>query len=179
MEVLNDFQTSVSKALSEIDENWKNYHGLTICGTHSPHNWEEQIKKIKGVRESGAPFLGVCFGHQLAAIEYARNVLGQEDATSEEFGEGTFVVVKRKEGLLVGLHDTVVETKYDGGLGIVSKESYWNNYELKEGFGDVWKKAPNFITVQYHPEYQSSKERPHKILVEFLQHARDYTRKSN
>ena len=164
MEVLNDFNTSVEKSLSEIDENWRNYEGLIVCGTHSPKNWEEQIEKIKKAREGELPYLGICFGHQLAAIEYAVNVLGNKYATSEEFlttieeqwnrdGKNDFVVKKRKEGLKVGLHDG---------------ESFWNNYEIVEGFESIWKKAPNFITVQYHPEYQSSISSPHPILVKFI-----------
>ena len=85
MEVLNDFNTTVEKALSEIDQDWRSYSGLIVCGTHSPHDVDEMIKQIKWYRENGAPFLGICFGHQLAAIEYARNVLGIQSATSEEF----------------------------------------------------------------------------------------------
>ena len=176
MEILNDFNTSVEKALSEIDENWKGYSGLIVCGTHSPRNWEEQIKKIREAREAGKPFLGICFGHQLAAIEYARNVLNKPYATSQEFilnsvfndaavsitmPDVDVIVIKRKDGLKVGLHNG---------------ESYWNNYEVIEGFESIWKKADNFITVQYHPEYQSSKSNPHRILVEFLKYAREYTR---
>ena len=159
MEILNDFSTSVEKALGEIDSNWKDYEGLIICGTHSPHNVEEFLTKIKEAREKGLPFLGICFGHQIAAIEYARNVLKKDGATSEEFKDETwnlkeYIVIKRKEGLKVGLHDG---------------ESYWNNYEVIEGFESIWKKADNFITVQYHPEYQSLKQRPHPILVKFLE----------
>jgi CTP synthase (UTP-ammonia lyase) len=168
MEVLNDFNTSVERALSEIDPNWKEYRGLILCGTHTPHDWEEQILKIQRAREKGLPFLGICFGHQLAAIEYARNVLGQKNATSQEF-YGEFhhsymtdcVVVKRKDGLKVGLHDG---------------ESYWNNYEVIEGFESMWKKADSQLTVQYHPEYQSSIDKPHPILVKFLDYARNTSR---
>lgn len=86
----------------------------------------------------------------MAAIEYARNVLGIKDATSEEFGEGTFIVKKRKD-LNVGLHDG---------------ETYWNNYEVDL---DDWEKPDNFFTCQFHPEYQSSKENPHPLLVKFLE----------
>ena len=155
MEILNDFNTSVRKAFDEIDPNWESYDGLVVCGTHSPHDVEMMIDKIREARETGRPFLGVCFGHQLAAIEYARNVLGIKDATSEEFGQGTFVVKKLPE-LNVGLKDG---------------ESYWNNYEV-----DLpgWEKPKNFITVQYHPEYQSSKERPHPILKEFLKCSKEF-----
>ena len=173
MKILNDFSTSVRKALEEIDPKYESYDGLVVCGTHSPHDVEEMIEEIRKVRESGTPFLGICFGHQLAAIEYARNVLGRFTATSEEFGAKPrvyqerisdgfwetkstgpeFLVRKIPTGLKVGLHDG---------------ETYWNNYEVVPGFEDLWQKASNFITCQYHPEYQSSKDKPHPLLVQFI-----------
>lgn len=156
MRVLSEFDTSVRKALSEIDKDWEKYPGLIICGTHSPKNVEEQIQAIKETREKGLPFLGICHGHQLAAVEYARNVLGIQDACSEEWGNGTFVVIKLNE-LKVGLF---------GG------ESYWNHYEVKDGFDDLWEKKDNFISCQYHPEYQSSEERPHLLLKSFIEYAK-------
>lgn len=149
MQILNDFDTTVRRALTEIDPKWEQYDGLVVCGTHSPHDVEMMIDRIWQARESGLPFLGICFGHQLTAIEYARNVMGIKDATSEEFGTGTFVVRKLPQ-INVGLHDG---------------ESYWNNYEV-----DLpgWSNPKNFITVQFHPEYQSSKFNQHPILKNFI-----------
>ena len=153
MEILGDFTTTMRKALSEIEPNYLKYKGLVICGSHSPVIEEIKVLllKIKLARESDVPFLGICYGHQLAAIEYARNVLGIADATSEEFGKGTFIVKKRSD-LKVGLHEG---------------ETYWSNYDVDPDFN--WSKSPNFITVPFHPEYQSSKLKPHPILKEFIQ----------
>lgn len=149
----HDFTTSLRKALDDIDPKWESYPGLIVPGSHTPHQVEEKIKAIQRVREHGTPFLGICFGHQLAAIEYARNVLGITDATSEEFSEtGTFVI-KKGTSLRVG--------EFDG-------QSYWNNYYVAIG----WTKPPHFFTEQYHPEYQSSKKKPHPLLVSFLNYAR-------
>jgi hypothetical protein len=83
-------------------------------------------------------------------------VLGIKDATSEEISnQGKFVVVKRPM-MLVGLHDG---------------ESWWSNYRCAAENSD-WSewldKNQWFISVPYHPEYQSSKDRPHKDLVKFL-----------
>lgn len=153
MRVLNDFSTSVMRALSEIDPNWRTYHGLIVCGTHSPHDVEQMIDAIRQARELRMPFLGICFGHQLAAIEYARNVLNIKDATSEEFGKGTFVVKKRPE-MKIGLHDG---------------ESWWSAFDVDPELFHKWIKARNFITVPFHPEYQSSRDNPHPVLVEFLE----------
>lgn len=149
MQILNHFNTSVEKALSEIFPKWRDLNGLIICGTHTPHNPEILIDEIKKARENKTPFLGICFGHQLAYIEYCRET-GIKDATSEEWGEGTFMVKKRNE-LKVGLHDG---------------ESWWSNFECVD---DNFPKPEHFITVPYHPEYNSSIDKPHPILVKFLE----------
>ena len=156
MEILNDYTTSVEKSLTEIDKNWRDYGGLIIAGTHNPHDTESMIARIRDARESGEPFLGICFGHQLAGIEFARNVLGIKDATSEEFGEGTPVVVKLPEL----------------NVGLKNGESYWNNYEVKL---DNWENPPHFFTTQSHPEYQSSVFNKHPLLVSFIKYAKEYT----
>ena len=153
MLLLSDFQTSVKRAFSEIDPQWPEYKGLVVCGSHSPENAKKIIQEIEIARVKGIPFLGICWGHQLAAIEYARNVLGIMDATSEEYGKGTFIVRKRPE-LKVGLHEGV---------------SWWSNYEVDPEFEAKWEKPEHFITVAFHPEYQSSKTNPHPILVQFLE----------
>lgn len=150
MIILNDFNTTVEKALTEIDPNWESYDGLIICGTHSPKDTESQIELIHQARLNKVPFLGICFGYQLAAIEYARNCLGIKDATSEEFGQGTFVVKKLPEL----------------NVGLKNGESYWNNYEVE--LPEIWIPPENFVVSQFHPEYQSSKKNPHPLLVKFL-----------
>lgn len=157
MEVLGDFTTSVEKALTEIDRRWRKYGGLIICGSHTPRSPETLIEIIKNIRESEMPFLGICYGYQLAAVEYARNVLGIENATSEEWGKGTYVV-KRRLGLKVGLHEG---------------ETYWNNYEVDLN----WTPPKNYFVSQYHPEYQSSSRKPHKLLIKFINYCRTYDRK--
>ncbi len=43
------------------------------------------ILAIQYAREHRVPYLGICLGSQLMAIEFARNALGYADATSEEF----------------------------------------------------------------------------------------------
>jgi CTP synthase (UTP-ammonia lyase) len=157
MVILNDFSTSVRKALEEINPNYMDLKGLVICGTHNPHSVEIFIKEITDARRSGLPTLLICFGYQLGAIEWARHFGGIRDATSEEFGtKGTFVVVKRPE-LKVGLHDG---------------ETWWSNYKV-----DIdWDIPKHFIAVPFHPEYQSSKDKPHPLLVEFIKKCTEYTK---
>lgn len=174
MQIYNDFSTSVKKALEEIDPNYMEYPGVVICGTHSPHDVAEMTEVIKKARVTREPFLGICFGHQLAAIEYARNVLGDQYATSEEFSTATkanFTVVKLPE-LNVGNKLTIKPGQENEANPELVYESYWNNYAVKPGFEKTWRKADYFITCQYHPEYQSSKNKPHPLLVKFIEHAK-------
>lgn len=43
------------------------------------------ILTARYARENKVPYLGICLGSQIMAIEYARNVIGMKDASSEEF----------------------------------------------------------------------------------------------
>lgn len=67
--------------LSELKE----YGGIIVPGAFGEGGAEGVIAAIRYARENGVPFLGLCYGMQLAVVEYARNVAGIEDASSEEF----------------------------------------------------------------------------------------------
>lgn len=59
--------------------------GILVPGGFGERGIEGKLLAIQYARETGKPFFGICFGMQLAAIEFARNVCGIEDATSREF----------------------------------------------------------------------------------------------
>ena len=79
----------------------KDYDGILIPGGFGRRGIEGKIEAIRFARENRVPFLGLCLGFQLCVVEYARNVLGISDATSEEMGEGTHVIalLPEQEGL--------------------------------------------------------------------------------
>ncbi|WUR02301.1 CTP synthase (pyrG) [Vairimorpha necatrix] len=66
-------------------ENLKSCEGIIVPGGFGSRGTEGKINAIKYCRENGIPFLGICLGMQLSVIEFARNVLGLENPTSEEF----------------------------------------------------------------------------------------------
>ena len=68
---------NLSEKLSEMD-------GILVAPGFGERGLEGKIKAIKYARENGVPFFGICLGMQMAVIEYARNVLGIQDATSRE-----------------------------------------------------------------------------------------------
>lgn len=71
-------------------------HGIVVTGGFGVRGTEGMIRAIQYARENKVPYYGLCFGMQLAVIEFARNVAGIAQATSQEFieGEGTADTLK-------------------------------------------------------------------------------------
>jgi len=63
----------------------KGVDGILIPGGFGSRGSKGKMLAAKYAREKDMPFLGICFGFQIAAIEYARNVLGLQNANSAEF----------------------------------------------------------------------------------------------
>jgi len=60
------------------------YDGVVIPGGFGTRGVEGKIAAIKYVREKKIPYLGLCYGMQLAAIEYARHMAGLKNANTAE-----------------------------------------------------------------------------------------------
>ena len=65
--------------------NGKGVDAILIPGGFGSRGSEGKIQAVCYARENGIPFFGICLGMQTAVIEFARNVAGMKDATSEEF----------------------------------------------------------------------------------------------
>jgi len=72
---LND--ETAAKALERV-------HGVIVPGGFGARGAEGKISCIRYVRENKIPYLGLCYGFQLAVVEFARNVCGLADANSTE-----------------------------------------------------------------------------------------------
>lgn len=76
----------------EKDKNWemvKSADGIIVPGGFGSRGTEGKILAAQYARENKIPYLGLCLGMQLMCIEFARNVLGHEDANSSEFDRAT------------------------------------------------------------------------------------------
>jgi CTP synthase len=69
---------NVAKALAGVA-------GVLVPGGFGERGAEGKMVAIRHARENKIPYFGICFGMQLAAIEFARHVCGIKDATSREF----------------------------------------------------------------------------------------------
>jgi len=73
----------------------KNVDAILVPGGFGADGTEGKIAMVENARTKKIPYLGICYGMQMAVIEYARNVLGIKDATSSEFA--------KKGSLLIGM----------------------------------------------------------------------------
>jgi len=72
-----------------VDEMLAGQHGILIPGGFGERGISGKLTAITYARKNAVPFFGICLGLQCAVIEYARNVLGIEDADSTEFNPET------------------------------------------------------------------------------------------
>lgn len=77
------------KKVSEL----KNFDGIIVPGGFGESGIEGIIMAIKFARENKIPYLGLCYGMQLAVIEFCRNVVGWKDAHTAEINPNSSHVV--------------------------------------------------------------------------------------
>lgn len=62
---------------------------ILVPGGFGERGLEGKLMSVRHARENGIPYLGICLGMQSAVIEFARNVVGWDDANSTEFNSKT------------------------------------------------------------------------------------------
>jgi CTP synthase len=132
--------------------------GIVVPGGFGGRGIEGIVKAIKFARENMKPYLGLCYGMQLATVEFARNVAKLSGAHTTEVDSDTpypvINIMPEQEKLLIG-------REYGGTMrlgsfpcklveGTVAKKAYERNevyerhrhrYELNNHYRDVLEKA--------------------------------------
>jgi CTP synthase len=65
------------------------FNGIVVPGGFGSRGTEGMIETIKYARENNIPYLGLCYGMQMATIEFARNVAKLKNANTTEVDDGT------------------------------------------------------------------------------------------
>jgi len=73
----DDFNENDMSLLEDVD-------AILVPGGFGERGFEGKVNVIRYARENGVPYLGICYGMQAAAVEFARNVCGLEDANTTE-----------------------------------------------------------------------------------------------
>ena len=71
------------------EKHLKDLDGILVPGGFGDRGTEGKILASKYAREQKIPYFGLCLGMQIAVIDFARNVLGKENANSTEFDPAT------------------------------------------------------------------------------------------
>ena len=79
-----DWINSQDVTRENVDAVLKDADGILVPGGFGDRGVEGKIEAIRYARENDVPFLGICLGMQMACVEFARNVVGLEDAFSTE-----------------------------------------------------------------------------------------------
>jgi len=115
-----EFETSPSKL-----KNLSKYDGILVPGGFGTRGIEGVIATVKYCREKKIPYFGICYGMQLACVEFARNVLGKKEAHTVEVDETT-------KDPIIHINPTqlknVRENRYGGTMRLGAYDC-----ELKEG----------------------------------------------
>lgn len=72
-----------------VDQAIKGCDGYLVPGGFGERGWMGKIMSAKYCRENGIPYFGICLGMQVMAVEFARHVLGLDDANSTEIDSYT------------------------------------------------------------------------------------------
>lgn len=137
----NTSEEVMKEQLSVVD-------GIVVPGGFGTRGIDGKITAIQYAREQGVPYLGICLGLQLAAVEFARNVLKLEDVHTTEVDEQTAnPIVKLIDGqdlsdgigntLRLGAHDIILKdgTKAKEAYGQEEiSERHRHRYEINEDF---------------------------------------------
>lgn len=146
-----------------ITERLRPYDGVIVPGGFGKRGSDGKLVTIEYCRIHQIPFFGICFGMQLACIEYAKNVKGYSDASSTEIDPNTtHPIIKELENqkgienlggtLRLGLYDCELldnsKTFQAYGKKII-KERHRHRYEFNNEFLDIFDN--NFIRSGINP----------------------------
>ena len=98
----------------------KDLSGVIVPGGFDSRGVEGKIRAIRYCRENKIPFLGICLGLQCSVIEFARNVMHMDGATSQEFDgnckvpvihfvNGQHANIKKSATMRLGAYDCELE----------------------------------------------------------------------
>jgi CTP synthase len=79
--------TDVETGAKTAEDALAGVDAIIVPGGFGTRGIEGKIEVIRFCRENDVPFLGICYGMQLAVVEYARNVLGLPGANTMEVGD--------------------------------------------------------------------------------------------
>lgn len=157
----------------QIEESLKKVHGIIVPGGFGSRGVEGKISVVKYCRENKIPFLGICYGLQLAVVEFARNVCMLQDANTTEVNpDSNYPVID-----LIKEQKNIVDkggTMRLGAYPAVIKErsileSLYNSKTISERHRHRYEVNPKFHQILEEKGLFLSGLSPNGELVEFIE----------
>ena len=150
---------------NNVTEQLKGVQGIIVAPGFGQRGIEGKITAVNYVRENNIPFLGICLGMQCAVIEFARNVLGLNDADSTEMSRTTINPVidlmeeqkgVTEKGGTMRLGAYPCDITKDTKVSDIYKqehiqERHRHRYEFNNDYYDRFKKA-GMVPVGHNPD---------------------------
>lgn len=130
--------------------NLNQYDGIIVPGGFGSRGVEGKIKTIQYCRENNIPYLGLCYGLQLAVIEFSRNVCGLEGAHTTE------VDAKTKYPVIHTMPDQLTNIKERHMGGSMRLGDY--NCELVKGTKSATYYGQSTIIERHRHRYEVNNE---------------------
>jgi CTP synthase len=147
--------------------------GILVPGGFGQRGAEGKIDAIRYARENNIPFLGICFGFQLAVVEYARNVCKLKDANSTEIDE------KTPHPVIDFLPDQKHLDKKGGTMRLGSEPckiksntlayNLYKSHEISERHRHRWEVNPQYVKLLEENGLVFSGVHPEKNLMEVME----------
>ena len=142
-----DYETNPKK-IAEL----KDFDGIIVPGGFGESGIEGVIMAIEYVRKNKIPFLGLCYGMQLAVVEYSRNVLGWKDANTTEINPKSShpvidIMHEQKKNLEDGNYGATMRLGAYPALlryGSIAREAY-DKSEISERHRHRYEVNPQYI----------------------------------
>jgi CTP synthase len=157
----------------EVFELLKGVDGIIVPGGFGSRGVEGKISCVKFARENNVPFLGLCYGLQLAVIEYARNVCNLTDASSTEFDEDAVeavIDIMPEQKIVQGKGGTMRLGSYPAILRRGSRVfDLYGNERISERHRHRYEVNNNYRAVLENNGLVFSGVSPNNQLMEFLE----------
>ena len=125
------------------------FDGIIVPGGFGARAVEGIIEAIRFARENSVPYFGLCFGMQLAAVEFARNVLNLKDAHTAEINPKT-------KNPIIHVMESQKENIEKSELGGTMRLGAWD-FKAKKGtiFADSYKSTAGSERHRHRYEFNN------------------------
>jgi len=164
--------TNLEQTPEKVSELLEHCQGVIVPGGFGQRGTEGKIEVIRYLRENNMPFLGICYGMQLAVIEFARNVCQLTNANSSEITVTPNPVIdllpeqktvtQKGASMRLGGHDVHIKKK-------TKAHALFGADKIRRRFRHRYEVNPSYIEILEQHGLIFSGKAPHQPIMQVLE----------